>query len=101
MLLVPLLVGIEHAVQPGKELLGAVVGVEHDWNAIGGCDGLDVVSCGDGASNGGRLILVVDALATEVRRTALGKLEDDWGARGPISKMRLLACSCNGLGASE
>lgn len=38
-----LLVGLEHAVEPGEELLGAVVRVEHHRHAVGLGDIADVV----------------------------------------------------------
>ena len=63
------LVSVEHAVQPGQELLGAVVGVQDDGDAVCGSDGTDVVSGGNSAGNGGLLVLVVDALTGEVGGT--------------------------------
>lgn len=33
-LLEVLLIGIKETVQPWKELLGTVISVEHDWNAV-------------------------------------------------------------------
>ena len=33
-LLEVLLVGIKKTIQPWEELLGTVIGVEHDWNAV-------------------------------------------------------------------
>lgn len=72
------LVGIEHAVQPWEELLGAVVGVEDDGNAVRWSDGADVVSGGDGSSDGCLLVLVLNTLAGEVGGTALAHLEDHW-----------------------
>jgi hypothetical protein len=91
------LVGIEHAIEPWEELLGAVVGVEDDRDAVGRGDLADEVSTGDGASDGGSLVSVAHALgrvlgaasrrgliwrvknylAGEVSGTALGHLEDD------------------------
>jgi hypothetical protein len=56
------LVGVEHAIEPRQELLGAVVGVEDDGNAIDGGERADVVSSGNGASNGGSLAVVGNAL---------------------------------------
>ena len=76
--LVPRLVSIEHAVQPWQKLLGTVVGVEHDWDAVGWSDCADVVGGRHGAGDGGALVLVVDALAAEVGSATLGELEDDW-----------------------
>lgn len=72
-----LLVLVEHAVQPWEQLLGAVICVEDDWNAVGRSDGADVVCSGNGTSNGRFLVLVAHALAGKVGSSALGHLEDD------------------------
>jgi hypothetical protein len=71
------LVGVNHAIEPGKELLGAVVGVKDDGDAVGGSNGTDVVSTSNGTGNGGLLVLVVDTLTGEVSGTAVGELEND------------------------
>ena len=39
-----LLVGLEHAVEPGEELLGAVVRVEHNGHSVGLGNVADIVS---------------------------------------------------------
>jgi hypothetical protein len=56
------LVGIEHAVQPGKQLLGAVVSVENYGDVVGGGDGSDVVGGGDSTLDGRLLVGVGDTL---------------------------------------
>jgi hypothetical protein len=56
------LVLIEHAIEPGQELLGAVVSVKDDGDAVGGGNAADVVGSGDSAGNGGGLALVADTL---------------------------------------
>jgi hypothetical protein len=68
------LVSVEHAVQPGQKLLGAVVGVQDDGDAVCGSDGTDVVSGGNSAGDGGLLVLVVDALTGEVGGTIPSQL---------------------------
>lgn len=90
------LIGIEHAVEPGEELLGAVVGVKDDGDAVGGSEGADEVGGSDRAGNGGGLVTVAHTLhlvsfdvtsrndyetylASKVGGTALGELEDDRG----------------------
>ena len=55
-------ISIEHAVEPRKELLGAVVGMQDDRNAIGRGDGADVVGSSDGASDGCLLVSVAYTL---------------------------------------
>lgn len=76
-----LLILIEHAVQPWQKLLGAVVGVENDWDAVCGRNGADVVGTGDGSLDGSALVLVVDALSGKVCGTTLAHLQDDGGLR--------------------
>ena len=71
------LVGIEQTVQPGEELLGAVVGVQDDGNAVGRGDATDVVGGRNTTGNGGVLAVVADALTGEVGGTTVGDLEDD------------------------
>lgn len=56
------LIGVEHAIEPGEELLGAVVGVKDDGNAVGGGDGSNEVGGSDGASNGSGLVSVAHTL---------------------------------------
>ena len=75
--LVPRLVRVEHAVKPWQELLGAVIGVEDYWDAVGWSDCADVVGGRHGSGDGGGLVLVVDALAAEVGSATLGELQDD------------------------
>jgi hypothetical protein len=73
------LILIHHAVEPGEELLGAVVGVENNGNAVGRGNGADVVSSGDGTGNGGGLAIIADTLTSEVGSTTLGDLQADGG----------------------
>jgi len=56
------LISVHHAVQPGKKLFGAVVGVENNGDLIRSGDGTDVVSTSDGSSNGSFLVAVGDTL---------------------------------------
>lgn len=74
-----LLVGVEHAVEPGKELSGAVVSVDDDGDAVDGGDGSDELGGSNGTLDGGLLVLVVDTLAGKVGGTTLGHLDDDGG----------------------
>lgn len=62
MLLEVALILVEHTVQPGQKLLGAVVGVQDDGDAVGGGDATDVVGAGNGTSDGSFLVGVGDAL---------------------------------------
>ena len=66
MLLEVLLVLIEHAVQPGEELLSAVVGVQDHRDAVRRGNAADVIGSGDGTDDGGELVGVGDALWWDV-----------------------------------
>lgn len=72
-----LLVGVEHAIEPRKQLLGAVVGVQDNGDAVGGGNRADVVGGSDGTGNGGGLVGVGDALAGEEGSTTLRGLQDN------------------------
>lgn len=71
------LVLVEHAIEPGQELLGAVVGVENDGDAVDGGNAADVVGSGNGAGNGGSLAVIAHALTGEESGTTLGDLQND------------------------
>lgn len=58
------LVGIEHTIEPRKELLGAVVGVKDDGDAVCGSKRADVVGSSDGAGNGSGLVSVANTLSS-------------------------------------
>lgn len=74
-------IGSEHAIQPGKKFLRAVVGVEYDWDSIGGGNGADVMGGRNGTLDGCKLASVGDTLASKVGSTSLGHLNDDGGLR--------------------
>jgi len=92
------LVLVEHAIEPRQQLLGAVVGVQDDGDAVDRRDAADVVGGGDGTRDRGLLVAVGDALRSsaaapdvfspsrsgsrtylsgKVGGTALGHLQDD------------------------
>lgn len=56
------LIGVHHAVQPWQQLLGTVVGVQDNWNAICGSNTSDVVSCGDSTGDRSLLLVILDPL---------------------------------------
>jgi hypothetical protein len=58
------LVGIEHTIEPREELLGAVVGVEDDGDAVCGSKGADVVGSSDRAGNRSSLVTVANTLSS-------------------------------------
>lgn len=52
------LVLVEHTVEPGQELLGAVVGVQDDGNTVDGSNAADVVGSGDGTGDRSLLLII-------------------------------------------
>ncbi len=64
MLLGICLICIHHTVKPWQKLFGAVIGVEHDGDAIDRSNGANVVSSGDSSGDRGGLIFVVKSLYT-------------------------------------
>ena len=75
-LLVVTLRGGEETINPGKELLGAVIRVEDDGNAVLLGHGADVEGAGNGAGDSGLVVVVVEALASVELRSARGELDD-------------------------
>mmetsp|Transcript_43753 Transcript_43753/g.115715 ORF Transcript_43753/g.115715 Transcript_43753/m.115715 type:complete len:399 (+) Transcript_43753:317-1513(+) len=77
-----LLVEIEHAVEPGQQLLRAVVRVHQHWDAVGRRHGTHVVRAGHGTEDRGlqHTLLVRQALAREEGRAAFGELHHDGAA---------------------
>jgi hypothetical protein len=73
------LVGVQHSVEPGQELLGAVVRVHDDGDSVSGSDGSDESGGGDGTGDRGLLLVsvVLDSLSGPEGGTSLGDLEDD------------------------
>jgi hypothetical protein len=72
-------VGLEHAIEPGKKLLGAVIRVENDWDSVVLGNGTDVHGKGD--RSGGRAVGVLDSLSAHEGTSSVGTLDDD-GALG-------------------
>ena len=92
------LISIEKTIQPRQELLGAVIGVQDDWDTVCWGNGADVVGTSNATGDGGLLLAIGNALleyqsewfmrdlilgyfylSGEVCGTALGHLEDDRG----------------------
>jgi hypothetical protein len=70
-------VSLEHAVEPREELLGAVIRVKNDRNAVEGSQGAHMKSQGNGSS--GRGVGVLDALSTQEGTASVGHLNHDGG----------------------
>lgn len=60
-------------------LLGAVVGVEDNWDTVGWGNGADVVSSGNGTGDGSLLVGVGDTLST------VSALRISYHVRGPAA----------------
>lgn len=71
------LILIEEAVEPREELLGAVIGVEDDGDAVHGGNAADVVGSSNTTGNGRLLAIIADTLSGEVGSTAVRQLQDD------------------------
>ena len=78
-LLEELLILIQHAIEPREELLGAMISVKNNRDAIGGSHSTNVMGRGDGADHGSLLLLgaVLETLSGEVGGTTLGSLKDN------------------------
>ena len=72
-----LLIGVQHPVEPGQELLGAVVAVQDDGHAVVLGHEADVVGARHRPEDGGPLTVVGDALAGVERGAAVRELDDD------------------------
>jgi hypothetical protein len=72
-----LLISGEHTVEPGEELLGAVVRVDDDGDTVGLGDGTDVVGTGNSSEDGSSLVLVGDSLSGVVGSTTVRELDDN------------------------
>lgn len=106
MLLEVCLVRIQHAVEPWKKLLGAMVSVQDHRDAVGRSNSSDIFGGRDGACNGSFLVAILDSLqqfllgpvddlsrrpshrgatnlAREICSSSLGSLEDDGSAGIP------------------
>ena len=73
------LVGVEHSIEPGQELLGAVVRVHDDGDSVSRGDGSDESGGGDGTGDRGLLLVgvVLDSLSGPEGGSSLRDLEDD------------------------
>ncbi len=61
------LIGVQEAIEPREELLGAVVSVKDDGDAVGGGNAADEVSSGDTTGDGSGLAVIADTLCRLVR----------------------------------
>ena len=74
-----LLAGREHPVNPGEELLGAMVGVENDRDAVGLRSRVDIVGSSDASEDRTELAFLADPLADEELGATVGELDHDGG----------------------
>jgi hypothetical protein len=71
------LISLDHTIEPRKELLGTVIGVEDHRNAIVVGHRADVHGKGDGTSGAG--VLVFDGLSGHELSSSVGNLDHDGG----------------------
>ena len=71
-----LLVGCEHAVEPGQQFFGAMIAVQHDRHAVVFGHQPDVLSARNGTQNGGLLSVIFDALARHEGGATVGELNN-------------------------
>jgi hypothetical protein len=69
---------VQQAVDPGQELLGAVIGVQHHPGPVARGQLVHVPGPRDGAGDGGLHPVVGEALAGHEGGAAAGELQDDW-----------------------
>ena len=74
-----LLGGLDEAINPREEVLGAMVGVDDDGDTVKLSELADVQGTGDGAGDGGLLVGVVELLAGNKGTAAVGELDDHGG----------------------
>mmetsp|Transcript_1774 Transcript_1774/g.4851 ORF Transcript_1774/g.4851 Transcript_1774/m.4851 type:complete len:437 (-) Transcript_1774:18-1328(-) len=68
-------IGIQHGIEPGEQLFGAVIRVEDDGDAVVGSHETNVH--GEGHGSGGAVVGVLDSLSGVKRSTAVGHLDHD------------------------
>ena len=56
------LICVQHTIEPREQLLRAVIGMEDNWDTVGGSYSTNVVSCSDSAGNGSLLLVILDTL---------------------------------------
>mmetsp|Transcript_7207 Transcript_7207/g.17625 ORF Transcript_7207/g.17625 Transcript_7207/m.17625 type:complete len:365 (-) Transcript_7207:37-1131(-) len=74
-LLVVILVGLEHTVEPREKLLGTVIGMENNRDSVVLGDGTDVHGQGNGTS--GSTVGALDSLSEKEGSSSIGTLDDD------------------------
>jgi hypothetical protein len=63
MFLEVLFVLVEHTIKPRKQLFGAMIGVQDDWNSVDWSNGTDIMCSGNGTGDTRFLVLVGNAFA--------------------------------------
>ena len=82
-LLEVLLVRLQAAVQPGQQLLGAVIRVQHHGHAVGSGHRVHVLGAHDGAHDGVALLSVrLQTLSGHEGGASVGELDDDGALHG-------------------
>ena len=69
-----MIVYLEHAFQPGQQLLGTMIRMEDDRDLVGRSNAPNVVCAGNSTHDGSFLVLVVNTFPAEVGGTPLRHL---------------------------
>lgn len=95
-----LFISRKHTIEPRKQLLGTVVRVQNDGNAVAGSNRANVVRSGGGTSDRSLLLVVGKTLTSEVGSATLRQLQDDRrlrvtsGFKSGVGHGRSLKVSC-------
>ena len=68
------LISFKHSIEPLEQLLGAVIAVEDDRDAVVLGHQTNVLSSGDGAEDGALLLIILDGLAGHESGTTIAEL---------------------------
>ena len=80
------LIGFQHSIEPIKQLLGTVVTVKDDRDAVVLGHQPDVLSSSNGAKDSSLLLFILDALTGKESGTTVAELNDDGGPAFRYSK---------------
>ncbi len=77
-------ISIQHAIEPGEELLRAVIGVQDDRDSVRGSNRSNVVGSGNSTCHRGLLLVILDTLQT----SQCGHLQDIYPELVPFPRSR-------------
>jgi hypothetical protein len=71
------LISSEHTIKPRKKLLGTMIRVNKDRNAISLGNGTDILSTRDSTENRSFLMLIINSLTSNESSTTVGELDNN------------------------